>query len=129
MHQVTASGHRKVPRPLACILPATSGPPRSKRPLILLVVPIALVQAPNDFFTHLGITCDRDNHAVLCDDIAVFCLDREYDYGAANNTPAMHEARILVSAGACELPYQGFPANLIHGRLGYLRGYTRGLHR
>jgi hypothetical protein len=48
-----------------------------KAPIILLVVPVALVQAPNDFFAHLGIAGDRDNHAVLRDDIAVFGLDRE----------------------------------------------------
>jgi hypothetical protein len=49
----------------------------SERPLILLVAPIALVQAPNYLLAHCGIGCYRDNDAVLRHDLAASCLDRE----------------------------------------------------
>jgi hypothetical protein len=49
----------------------------SERPLILLVAPIAFVQAPSYLLAHRGIGCYRDNDAVLRDDLAASCLDRE----------------------------------------------------
>jgi hypothetical protein len=49
----------------------------SKRPLIFLVAPIAFVQAPSYLLAHHGIGGYRDNDAVLCDDLAASCLDRE----------------------------------------------------
>jgi hypothetical protein len=49
----------------------------SERPLILLVAPIAFVQAPSYLLAHLGIGRYRDNDAVLGDDLAASCLDRE----------------------------------------------------
>jgi hypothetical protein len=45
--------------------------------LILLVAPIAFVQAPGYLFAHRGIGGYRDNDAVLCDDLAASRLDRE----------------------------------------------------
>jgi hypothetical protein len=49
----------------------------SERPLILLVTQIAFVQAPSYLLAHRGIGCCGDNDAVLCDDLAASCLDRE----------------------------------------------------
>src|SRR5882672_3195558 len=49
--------------------------PRSERPLIFLVVPIAFVQAPRYLLAHRGIGGDRDNDALLRDDFAASCLD------------------------------------------------------
>jgi len=45
--------------------------------LILLVAPIAFVQAPSDLLAHRGIGGDCNNGAVLRDDLAAPCLDRE----------------------------------------------------
>jgi hypothetical protein len=45
--------------------------------LILLVVPIAFVQAPRDLLAHRGIGGYRDNGALLRDDFATSCLDRK----------------------------------------------------
>src|ERR1700754_1967577 len=50
---------------------------RSQRPLILLVAQVAFIQAPSYLLAHRGIGCCRDNDAVLCDDLAASCLDRE----------------------------------------------------
>jgi hypothetical protein len=50
---------------------------RSERPLILLVAPIAFVQTPGYLLAQRGIGCYRDNDALLCDDLAASCLDRE----------------------------------------------------
>lgn len=45
--------------------------------MIFLVVPIGLVQAPHDLPVDRGIARNRDDHAILRDDIAAFGLDRE----------------------------------------------------
>ncbi|WP_157676465.1 hypothetical protein [Afipia sp. GAS231] len=45
--------------------------------MILLVAPIAVVQAPDDLLAHRGVTGDRDREALLGDNLAAFCLDRE----------------------------------------------------
>src|ERR1700737_2281186 len=50
---------------------------RSERPLTFLVAQIAFIQAPGYLLAHRGIGCYRDNDAVLCDDLAASCLDRE----------------------------------------------------
>jgi hypothetical protein len=49
----------------------------SERPLILLVAPIASVQAPSYLLADRGICGYRDNDALLCDDLAASCLNRE----------------------------------------------------
>jgi hypothetical protein len=49
----------------------------SERPSILLVAPIAFVQAPGNLLAHRGIGSYRDNDALLCDDLAASCLDGE----------------------------------------------------
>jgi hypothetical protein len=49
----------------------------SERPLILLVAPIAFVQAPSYLLAHRGIGGYRDHDALLCEDLAASCLDRE----------------------------------------------------
>jgi hypothetical protein len=49
----------------------------SERPLILLVAPTAIVQAPGYLLAHRGIVGYRDREALLCDDLAAPCLDRE----------------------------------------------------
>jgi hypothetical protein len=45
--------------------------------LILLVAPIAFVQAPSYLLAHREIGGYRDNGALLCDDLATSCLNRE----------------------------------------------------
>jgi hypothetical protein len=45
--------------------------------LILLVASIAIVQAPNYLLAHRGIAGYRDREALLGDDLAAPCLDRE----------------------------------------------------
>jgi hypothetical protein len=45
--------------------------------LILLVAPIAFVQAPGYLLAHRGIGGYRDHDAVLREDLAASCLDRE----------------------------------------------------
>jgi hypothetical protein len=45
--------------------------------LILLVAPIAIVQAPDYLLAHRGIAGYRDREALLCDDLASLCLERE----------------------------------------------------
>jgi hypothetical protein len=42
-----------------------------------LAAQIAFVQAPSDLLAHRGIGCRRDSDAVLCDDLAAPCPDRE----------------------------------------------------
>jgi hypothetical protein len=49
----------------------------SERPLILLVAPIAIVQAPGYLLAHRGIAGYRDRETLRCDDLAAPCLDRE----------------------------------------------------
>src|SRR5258708_12045088 len=49
----------------------------SERPLILLVAPIAFVQAPSYLLAHRGIAGYRDHGALLSDDLVASCLDRE----------------------------------------------------
>ena len=49
----------------------------SERPLILLVAPIAVVQAPGYLLAHRWIAGDRDREALLGDNLAASCLDRE----------------------------------------------------
>jgi hypothetical protein len=45
--------------------------------LILLIAPIAFVQAPSYLLAHRGIGGYRDHDALLCEDLAASCLDRE----------------------------------------------------
>jgi hypothetical protein len=45
--------------------------------LVFLVVPIGLVQATHDLHAHRGIAGDRDDGAVMRDDLAAIRLDRE----------------------------------------------------
>ena len=48
-----------------------------ERPLILLVAPIAFVQAPSYLLAHRSIGCCCDSDALLCDDLTTPCLNRE----------------------------------------------------
>jgi hypothetical protein len=45
--------------------------------LILLIAPIAFVQAPSYLLAHRGIGGYRDHDALLCKDLAASRLDRE----------------------------------------------------
>jgi hypothetical protein len=45
--------------------------------LIFLVAPIAFVQTPSYLLAHRGIAGYRDHDALLSDDLAASCLDRE----------------------------------------------------
>jgi len=45
--------------------------------LILLVAPIAIVQATDDLLANRGIGGYRDDNALLCDDLAAPYFDRE----------------------------------------------------